>query len=31
MDEIRAYARNAQIKELAWIDIERGVKTEIMA
>ena len=31
MNDIRDYARNAQIKELAWIDTKEGVKTEIMA
>jgi ATP phosphoribosyltransferase regulatory subunit len=31
MDEIRAYARNAQIKQLAWINTEGAVKTEIIA
>jgi hypothetical protein len=30
MDEIRAYARHAQIKQLAWINTEGGVKTEII-
>jgi hypothetical protein len=31
MDEIRAYARNAEIKQLAWINTEGGVTTEIIA
>ena len=31
LNDIRDYARNAQIKELAWIDTKEGVKTEIMA
>jgi hypothetical protein len=31
IDEIRDYARHAEIKELAWIKTEGGVKIELIA
>jgi hypothetical protein len=31
MNDIRDYARHAQIKQLAWINAEGEVKTEIIA